>query len=90
MVIYPLLGGLIRLDVNPNGGFSAGVMLGSFGDDAIFFLFFPFFPLLSLTSFPFFYSGFYLDGWIEFRRGEVVGGEGVIGRRGKQDEVNNK
>lgn len=65
MVIYPLLGGLIRLDVNPNGGFSAGVMLGSFGDDAIFFLFF---PLLS-TSPPyflslFFYSGSYSDGWI--------------------------
>ena len=59
MVIYPLLGGLIRLDVNPNGGFSAGVMLRSFGGDDIFFLFFsilfsllsPFFPFLFLFLF---------------------------------------
>lgn len=39
MVIYPLLGGLIRLDVSPGGAFSAGVMLGSFGGDDIFSLF---------------------------------------------------
>lgn len=38
MVIYPLLGGLIRLDVTPNGGFSAGVIFGSFGEDDILFL----------------------------------------------------
>ena len=39
-VIYPRLGGLIKLDVTPGGGFSAGVIMGSFGGGGvdIFFL----------------------------------------------------
>lgn len=41
MVIYPWLGGLIKLDFTPGGGLSAGVVLGSFGGgvDMLSFLF---------------------------------------------------